>query len=297
LPALLLDLTRRNQSLLHRQLRLLDSMERRESSEDGLSDLFRADHLATRIRRNVEKAVTLAGGTPGRRWRRPVPMVDVIRAAAAEVPDYARVAASSVEPAALAGPAVADLTHLLAELIENATSYSPANTRVRVTGERSDDGYVVTVVDSGPGMPADDLATAHEVMGDAAPPAGGAWWGLYAVGRFADRHGIAVSLSVASTGGLAARVRIPTSLVVEPAEPDAASGRGAVASGGPTYVPDASGTGRSYRTRTAQPTDRVARLRGRAQSAAETIELPVTPAGLDLAGDPPEGERSGRTGS
>jgi signal transduction histidine kinase len=296
LPALLLDLNRRNQSLLHRQLRLLDSMERRESSEEGLSDLFRADHLATRIRRNVEKAVTLAGGTPGRRWRRPVPMVDVIRAAAAEVPDYARVAASAVEPAALAGPAVADLIHLLAELIENATSFSPANTRVRVTGERGDDCYAVTVVDSGPGMPADDQATAREVMSDAAPPASGAWWGLYAVGRFADRHGIAVSLSVASTGGLAAQVRIPTSLVVGPAEPDAV-GRGAGGPGGePTHAPDAPGTGRPSRARPRQPVDRVTRLRGRARSTAETMELPVAPAGLDLPGDPPEGERPGRAG-
>jgi anti-sigma regulatory factor (Ser/Thr protein kinase) len=263
-------------------------MERRESDDEHLGDLFRADHLATRIRRNVEKAVTLAGGTPGRRWRRPVPMVDVIRAAASEVADYPRVAASPVEPAGLAGPAVADLTHLLAELIENATSFSPAQTRIRVSGERcADDGYAVTVTDSGVGMPADDLATAREVMADPLPPAGGAWWGLYAVGRFAARHGIAVHLTTMPNGGLAARVLIPASLVVPPDPADATDPAEPTEPAGPA---DPGGArrgrapvpaGRPARPRTGQPVDRVARLRSRVRSAAETIELPVTPADHD----------------
>jgi signal transduction histidine kinase len=288
LPALLLDLNRRNQTLLHRQLRVLDGMERRESDDEHLGDLFRADHLATRIRRNVEKAIALAGGTPGRRWRRPVPMVDVIRAAASEVADYPRVAASPIEPAGLAGPAVADVTHLLAELIENATSFSPAQTRIRVTGERCADGYAVTVTDTGVGMPADDLATAREVMADPLPPPGGAWWGLYAVGRFADRHGIAVDLTTMPNGGLAARVLVPPSLVAppepadetDPAEPTAPAAPPAD-SGGARHGRASAPGGRPGRPRVGQPVDRVARLRGRVRAAAETIELPVTPAGPD----------------
>jgi anti-sigma regulatory factor (Ser/Thr protein kinase) len=215
LNTLLRDLGRRNQALLHRQLRVLDAMERRTADDADLRDLFRADHLATRMRRNVEKSITLAGGTPGRRWRRPVPLIDVVRGAAAEVADYPRVATSQIEPAGLAGVAVTDVMHLLAELIENATSFAAAETRVRVSGAWRADGYAVTVEDAGPGMTSDDVATAHEVMNDATPPDGGAWWGLYSVGRFADRHGIAVTLRPSASGGLAAEVLIPSTVLVE----------------------------------------------------------------------------------
>jgi signal transduction histidine kinase len=307
LHGLLRDLDRRNQSLLHRQLRVLDAMERREGDDETLGDLFRADHLATRMRRNVEKAITLAGGTPGRRWRRPVPMIDVVRGAAAEVADFPRVSTSRVAPAALAGSAVTDVIHLLAELIENATAYAPAETRVRVVGEARDEAYAVVVADTGPGMDDDDLATAHEVIAANSPPAGGAWWGLYAVGRFADRHGIAVTLHRGETGGLSAEVLLPAALVsaVEPDQPaasgaDAETGERAsvgprtTASGLPTRVrsaPAPAPAGRPTRPSVAAgapPTDRVARLRERAraseQAAAEgfegsaTIELPAVDA-------------------
>jgi signal transduction histidine kinase len=220
LNGLLRDLDRRNQSLLHRQLRVLDGLARSESDEESLGDLFRADHLANRMRRNLEKAITLTGGTPGRSWRRPVPLGEIVRAAASEVTEYARVSTSQIEPADLAGTAVTDLMHLLAELIENATTFAPAQTRVRVTGAPAPAGYTVTVTDVGPGMTDDDLATAHLVMSDPAPPASGTWWGLYAAGRFADRQGLSVRLSNGPGGGLVAEVTIPATLlaVADPAE-------------------------------------------------------------------------------
>jgi signal transduction histidine kinase len=220
LDPLLRDLERRNQGLLHRQLRLLDTLARRESDDETLGDLFRADHLANRLRRNLEKSITLAGGTPGRRWRRPVPLAEVIRAAASEITEYGRVSTSQVEPVQLDGVAVTDLMHLLAELIENATAFSPAETRVRVTGSHQATGYRITITDVGPGMTSDDLATAAEVMADPAPPAGGTWWGLYSAGRFAARRGISVALHNGLDGGLTAEVTVPAALI-SAASPDA----------------------------------------------------------------------------
>lgn len=219
---LLRDLERRNQGLLHRQLRLLDTLARRESDDETLGDLFRADHLANRMRRNLEKSITLAGGTPGRRWRRPVPLAEVVRAAASEITEYGRVSTSQVEPVQLDGTAVTDLMHLMAELIENATTFAPAETRVRVTGSHQATGYRVTITDVGPGMTEDDLATAAQVMADPAPPAGGTWWGLYSVGRFAARRDITVVLRNGLDGGLVAEVTVPAGLI-SPAPPDAGS--------------------------------------------------------------------------
>jgi two-component sensor histidine kinase len=218
LEPLLRDLERRNQSLLHRQLRLLDTLARRESDDETLGDLFRADHLANRMRRNLEKSITLAGGTPGRRWRRPVPLTEVVRAAASEITEYGRVSTSQVEAVHLDGVAVTDLMHLLAELIENATTFAAAETRVRVTGSHQATGYRIAITDVGPGMTSDDLATAAQVMADATPPAGGTWWGLYTVGRFAARRNITVALRNGLDGGLAAEVTIPAALI-SPAPP------------------------------------------------------------------------------
>jgi nitrate/nitrite sensing protein/histidine kinase/DNA gyrase B/HSP90-like ATPase len=222
---LLRDLERRNQGLLHRQLRLLDALTRRASEDETLGDLFRADHLATRMRRNLEKSITLAGGTPGRRWRRPVPLGEVVRGAAAEIAEYHRVSTSQIEPAHLAGAAVTDLMHLLAELMENAATFAPAETRVRVTGAFDLDDYRITVADVGPGMTDDDLATAAEVMAAEHPPTGGTWWGLYAAGRFAARQGITVGLGNSPDGGLLAEVVVPGALIspATPATDDEAS--------------------------------------------------------------------------
>ncbi|SDT80967.1 sensor histidine kinase [Actinoplanes derwentensis] len=210
---LLRDLDRRNQGLIQRQMRLLDALARRAGDEQNAADLRRAGDFGARIRRNVEKGVTLTGGIPDRPWPRLVPMSDIVGESAAEVADHERVVTAEVEPAYLAGTAATDLVHLLAELIDNAAGFGPADSPVVVAGRSEPDGYLVTVTDVGPGMTSDDLATGHAMMAAAEPPDGGAWWGLWAVGRFAARHEIAVELRPAPEGGLVAAVSVPSTLV------------------------------------------------------------------------------------
>ncbi|CAM5419245.1 histidine kinase OS=Streptomyces glaucescens OX=1907 GN=SGLAU_05615 PE=4 SV=1 [Streptomyces glaucescens] len=150
------NLARRSQVLVHRQLSLLDSMERRSEDPDELGDLFRLDHLTTRMRRHAESLIILSGAAPGRAWRIPVSLTDVIRAGVSEVEDYARVEVRQLPEAFVIGAAVTDLTHLLAEVIENAAQFSPPHTRVRVTGEPVGNGYAVEVEDRGLGMGTED---------------------------------------------------------------------------------------------------------------------------------------------
>ncbi|MGY0234493.1 nitrate- and nitrite sensing domain-containing protein [Longispora urticae] len=218
-----LSLARRTQALVHRQLKLLDVMERREkNSPEELADLFRVDHLATRMRRNAENLIVLSGATAGRGWRNPVPLMDVVRGALAEVEDYERVRVLPIGPVALAGRAVGDVIHLLAELIENATAYSPPDTPVQVTGQRVANGFVIEVEDRGLGVSPEDMEAANERMKN--PPefklTGSAHLGLYVVGKLAGRHDIQVRLRDSPYGGTTAIVLVPTSLVVDsPDEP------------------------------------------------------------------------------
>ena len=208
------SLARRRQSLLHRQLTLLDQMERRASDPEALDDLFRLDHLTTRMRRHAEGLVILAA-PPGRGWSSPVRMVDVMRGAIAEVEDYARVSVATRSQAALAGSAVADVIHLLAELIENATTLSPPYTSVRVSGDTVANGFAIEVEDRGLGMSPARLA---ELNGVAHPPefnpSDTEQLGLFVVGQLAKRHGIRVTLKASPYGGTAAIVLIPGHLVV-----------------------------------------------------------------------------------
>ena len=162
------SLARRSQSLLHRQLSLLDQMERRATDPEALDDLFRLDHLTTRMRRHAEGLVILAGAPPGRGWSSPVRMVDVMRGAIAEVEDYARVSVATRSQAALAGSAVADVIHLLAELIENATTLSPPYTSVRVSGDTVANGFVIEVEDRGLGMSPARLAELNDRLANTA---------------------------------------------------------------------------------------------------------------------------------
>ena len=147
-----LNISMRNQSLLHRQLGMLDSMERRTSEPEALADLFRLDHLTTRMRRHAEGLIILSGSTPGRGWRDPVPVVDVLRAAVAEVEDYVRVDVLSESRDLVAGNAVNDVIHLVAELVENATVFSPPNTRIEVRADRAGTGLVAEIEDRGLGL-------------------------------------------------------------------------------------------------------------------------------------------------
>lgn len=214
---ILLSLARRTQSLVHRQLTLLDAMERRESDPQDLKDLFRVDHLATRMRRNAENLIVLSGASPARSWRRPVPMIDVVRGALAEVEDYTRVVVPPMGEVSLAGRAVGDVIHLLAELIENAVSFSPPYTTAQVSGQMAANGYVIEIEDRGLGMSPADLEAANERIAN--PPEfdlrDTTRLGLYVVSRLAERHGIQVSLKTSPYGGTTAIVLIPRELVVE----------------------------------------------------------------------------------
>ena len=210
------SLARRSQSLLHRQLTLLDQMERRASDPEALDDLFRLDHLTTRMRRHAEGLVILAGAPPGRAWSSPVRMVDVMRGAIAEVEDYARVSVATRSQAALTGSAVADVIHLLAELIENATTLSPPYTSVRVSGDTVAHGFVIEVEDRGLGIGPTRLAELNDRLANPPEfnPSDSEQLGLFVVSQLAKRHGIRVTLKASPYGGTAAIVLVPRHLVV-----------------------------------------------------------------------------------
>ncbi|XVQ09143.1 nitrate- and nitrite sensing domain-containing protein [Spirillospora sp. CA-255316] len=213
-------LARRNQSLLQRLLRMLESMQRRTDDPDELERLFELDSLATRMRRHAEGLVILSGRPSGRTWRNPVRLVDVARAAVAEVEDYARVEVVPMGRTALRGPAVADTIHLLAELIENAAAFSPPTTPIRVTGQEVAHGFALEVEDRGLGIDRETmdgfnrlLATDPELDLDDS-----ARLGLFVVARLAARHGIRVTLRSSPYGGVIAIALVPHELVVEPEE-------------------------------------------------------------------------------
>ncbi|MFD7262872.1 nitrate- and nitrite sensing domain-containing protein [Streptomyces sp. NPDC059874] len=195
--AIFTNLSMRNQSLIEGQLTLITDLENNEADPDQLENLFRLDHLATRMRRNGENLLILAGEEPGRRWDQPVPLVDVLRAASSEVEQYERIELSGVSDAEIHGQAVTDLVHLLAELLENATTFSSPQTKVRVTATRLPDGRVmVEIHDKGIGLTAEDFADINHKLAN--PPTVDAAisqrMGLFVVGRLADRHSIRVQL-------------------------------------------------------------------------------------------------------
>ena len=210
------NLARRNQALLHRQLGLLDGMERRAEEPEQLEDLFRIDHLTTRMRRHAEGLIILSGDSPGRSWSQPVPFIDVLRAAVAEVEDYTRIQADVRTRAALAGNAVADVIHLLAELIENATVFSPPTTQVQVQGELVGRGFAVEIEDRGLGLSEDRLAEINRDLAEvpAFDLAETDRLGLFITARLAHRHDIRVTLRSSPFGGTTAIVIIPMNLVV-----------------------------------------------------------------------------------
>jgi HAMP domain-containing protein len=217
------NLARRSQALLERQVALLDALERRAAEPDDLEGLFRIDHLTTRMRRHAESLIVLAGDSPNRAFRDSVPFVDVLRAAAAEVEDYTRVKVVCRTPAALASRAVADVIHLLAEFVENATIFSPPNTEVRVTGDLVASGLAVDIEDRGLGMDEEDLAAVNASLADPPlfDPSGSDRFGLFVAAQLARRHHIRVRLRPSDYGGVLAIVLIPRALMV-PADGSAA---------------------------------------------------------------------------
>ena len=216
-----LNISMRNQSLLHRQLSMLDSMERQTSEPGALADLFRLDHLTTRMRRHAEGLIILSGSTPARGWRNPVPVVDVLRAAIAEVEDYVRVDVVSESGDLIAGNAVNDLIHLFAELIENATTFSPPSTRIEIRADRVGNGLAVEIEDRGLGLAEEDLAAVNRRL------AGPAEWdlanseqlGLFVVSRLAARHTITVTLRRSAYGGTTVILLLPFGVIVRAEDP------------------------------------------------------------------------------
>ncbi|MEU9147395.1 nitrate- and nitrite sensing domain-containing protein [Streptomyces sp. NPDC048349] len=222
------NLARRSQVLVHKQLTLLDSMERRADDPNELGDLFRLDHLTTRMRRHAESLIILSGAAPGRAWRMPVPLTNVVRAAVSEIEDYPRVEVRQLAEAAVVGGAVADLTHLLAELIENAAQFSPPHTKVRVSGEPVGAGYVLEVEDRGLGMGRETLSDANRRIeqSEALDLFDSDRLGLFVVSRLASRHGVKVHLRTSPYGGTTAVVLLPNSLL-----------QGAITAGAPESEP------------------------------------------------------------
>src|SRR5581483_353304 len=273
------SLARRSQSLLHRQLTLLAQMERRASDPEALDDLFRLDHLTTRMRRHAEGLVILAGAPAGRSWSSPGRMVDVMRGAIAEVEDYARVSVATRSQAALSGSAVADVIHLLAELVENATTLSPPYTSVRVSGETVANGFAIEVEDRGLGMSEQRLAELNERLINPPEfnPSDSEQLGLFVVSQLARRHGIRVTLKASPYGGTEAVVLIPRHLVVAeeafraslPGEPVAITGADAALAGltggatGPNgngFPAAALGTGQFHQGSAGLPSDEAAQF-------------------------------------
>jgi signal transduction histidine kinase len=221
------NLGRRNQNLLSRQLEFITNLENDESDPETLEHLFKLDHLATRMRRNAESLLVLAGHAPPRTWGAPVPIGDVVRGALGEVEGYQRVRLRHLDDAEVDGAAAADVSHVIAELSENALAFSPPDADVEIYGRLDDHGYVLTIIDSGIGMPADELDRANELISspDALTFAPSRFLGHYVVAQLARRHGLGVHLAASPAGGLTAMVGLPPVLlgmVVEDAPVDGA---------------------------------------------------------------------------
>ena len=242
--AMFVNLSRRSQTLVERQLRLIDGLEQTEQDSDRLSDLFQLDHLATRMRRNNENLLVLSGQDNTRKWAQPVPLVDVLRGAISEVEQYERVNVRAPSHISVLGRPVNDVIHLVAELVENATAFSPHDTEVLVSAKSLDNGDVqVNVTDSGIGLAPEDLAAINARL--TAPPvidvAVSRRMGLFVVSRLAHRHKIRVFLEEAHGGGTTAVVVFSSDLLITPVEGqyavDGPDSRGALTTGIPnTYA-------------------------------------------------------------
>jgi hypothetical protein len=195
-------------------------MERRTEEPQELADLFRLDHMTTRMRRHAEGLVILSGAVPSRQWRNPVQLMDVVRAAVAEVEDYERVEVRRLARVAVAGPAVADVTHLVAELIENATVFSPPHTMVQVHGETVANGFALEIDDRGLGLTPDAMLEANLRLAETPEfeLSDTDRLGLFVVSRLAQRQGVRVSLKPSPYGGTTAVVLIPSNLLTDGAD-------------------------------------------------------------------------------
>jgi signal transduction histidine kinase len=215
----LVSLGRRNQNLVRRQIGFINKLEHEDADPVTLANLFELDHLATRMRRNAESLLVLAGESSPRPWSTPLSVTDVLRAALSEVEEYRRVTLRRIEPTHVTGSVVAEIAHLLAELVENAVSFSPPDSDVEIEGRRTSAGYLIAIVDHGLGMDTQALAEANvRLSGTAsfmAEPT--RFLGHFVVGALARKYGIEVRLGEAPAAGVVARVLIPTALITEAA--------------------------------------------------------------------------------
>lgn len=222
--AVFLNIAHRSQMIVHRQLEVLDEAERRQEDPALLDTFFRLDHLATRERRNAENLIILGGGVPGRQWRRPVPLFEMVRSAIGESLDYTRVQTRRMPKSYILGNVVADFIHLLAELVDNATAFSPPQSRVEVSGNEVGKGIVIEITDQGMGMSTEEIEHANEMLRN--PPDFGvgtlsatSHLGLFVVSQLSARHGISVQLTDSEYGGIRAIVLVPKSVVAADAPP------------------------------------------------------------------------------
>jgi signal transduction histidine kinase len=219
LRTVFLDIAHRSQSLVHRQLDVLEQAERAQEDPDQLALLFQLDHLSTRARRNAENLIILGGGQAGRQWRIPVPLMEVARSAISEAENYIRVQVTTLPEVFVKGGAVGDVIHLLAELVDNATRFSPPMSRIEVRGNQAGRGVVVEVEDQGIGIDDDLLEELNKVLHD--PPdfqvmalAEEPRLGLFVVAQLAARHGIRVTLTPSPAyGGTRVVVLLPNEIV------------------------------------------------------------------------------------
>ncbi|MFI9553495.1 sensor histidine kinase [Nonomuraea endophytica] len=243
ISAMFVNLSRRTQTLVERQISLIDGLEKGEQDGGRLADLFKLDHLATRMRRNSENLLVLAGHEPARRRSQPAKLVDVVRAALSEVEDYERVQVKVHRSTSVVGSAANDLVHLVAELVENAIQFSPKNSQVIVSSSVIEGGgALLSVSDAGISMTEDEMAEANRRLAE--PPvvdvSVSRRMGLFVVGRLALRHGIRVQLRKGEGAGLIAMVLLPPTLIPDGSQPQPnaqrpAFGGGTVASPAPAF--------------------------------------------------------------
>ena len=242
--AMFVNLSRRSQALVERQLRLIESLEHGEQDQQRLASLSRLNRIALRMHRNSQNLLVLAGQEPATNWSQPVTLARLVEAALSEVEDYQRVSFEVQPDIAVRGPAVHDAVHLLVELIDNATSFSAADMPVHIKGHvLTTGGALVDVTDRGIGMAASEMAYANQQLDNPPPPDIDVpkWMGLLVVARLAARHGIRVRLNQADLGGLTALVWLPDEILTrysaaaDPSYP-AAAPRAARASS-PAFVP------------------------------------------------------------
>jgi|GEM_PF-2281762 len=213
------NLSRRSQNLLARQMKFIDAMEKDETNPANLKRLFQIDHLATRMRRNAESIMVLADESSPRRLRKAVSMHQVVQAASGEIEHFDRISITGIADAHVDGATAHDLAHLLAELLDNATSFAPPETSVTVNGQPTEHGYLMEIVDHGIGMDESAMAATNARLADHTGELDNEFssnlLGHHVVGRLARRHRIAVDLTPTATGGVTARVHVPHSTLAD----------------------------------------------------------------------------------